>query len=90
MTMLVMQKDDEIAAFVAERDAMLIDGDLDAVEAFFRKHNPNMATSSSRKVTEIMLHKARTAALSLPKAMRRASKHWLERRGYKSFDDGDL
>lgn len=79
-----------IAAYITERDAVLIDGDLDAVEAFLLKHNPHLSAPSSREVTEIMLHKARTSALTLLVAMRRASKHWLERRGYKAFDDGDL
>jgi hypothetical protein len=37
-----------------------------------------------------MLHKAITGCVALPVAYRRASAHWLLRRGYRSFDDGDL
>lgn len=83
-------KPDEIEAFLAERRAVLIEGDLDAVEVFLKKYNPSLPKPSSREVTEIMLHKARTGATDLPVAMRRASKHWLERRGYQTLDDGDL
>jgi hypothetical protein len=80
----------DVRAFVRERDKVLIDGDLDRAWAFLRKYSPNMPAPSSREVMEIALHKARTGALSLPVAMRRASAHWLKRRGYQSFDDGDL
>jgi hypothetical protein len=79
----------EIKAFVTERDEALLSGDIDRVIAFHAKHNPDR-DFSSREVAEISMHKARTAAKSLPIEPRLASKKWLTERGYTSLDDGDL
>jgi hypothetical protein len=80
---------DEITKFNAERDAILISGDLDAMLAFVRRQRPDF-TPTSPEVLEIMLHKGRTAVRSLPMEMRSASKRWLVERGYGSYDDGDV
>ncbi len=80
----------EIAAFVKERDEMLMALDIDRMMAFHEKHNPGIRRFSSREVAEISLHKARTAARSLPIEARQLSKQWLTERGYTSMDDGDL
>lgn len=80
----------DVKKFLADRDAVLLDGDVDACVAFLLAHNPGMAPPSSYEVAEMMMHKARTGAMTLPVAARRYSKHWLMRRGYASFDDGDL
>lgn len=82
--------DDEIQAFVAERNAMLLRCDVDEMMAFFKKHNPRAPLFPSRETAEITLHKARTAALGLPLQERQKSKDWLRARGYQSLDDGDL
>jgi hypothetical protein len=75
---------DEIAAFVQERNALLIEGDLDKLALFRQKHNPG-ASVLSREVQEIALHKARTAVSSLPAEIREASAQWLKQRGYSSL-----
>lgn len=79
----------EIAAFVKERDEMLMALDIDRMFAFHAKYNPGRQFSN-RQVAEISLHKARTAAKSLPMFARALSKRWLEERGYTSMDDGDI
>ena len=84
-----MNKPPEIAAFVKERNEVLLSGDIDRCSAFLTKHNPGFSPST-RLVAEIMMHKARMAVLSLPIEARKESKKWLTDRGYFSFDDGDL
>ena len=80
---------DEIAKFTAERDAMLLKGDLDEVLAFVRRDHPDYVPMN-RHVLEVMLHKSRTAVHSLPMEVRTASKRWLIERGYQPWDDGDV
>lgn len=81
---------DDHAAFVAERNEMLLSGDVDRLMAFHAKHNPGLPPMTNRIVAEITLHKSRTAAKGLPMEARLQSKRWLTERGYKSWDDGDL
>ena len=80
----------KIKAFVKERDEMLLANDIDKMLEFHKKHNPHTPPPSSREIAEIGLHKARTAAMSLPIEERKKSKDWLTVRGYNSLDDGDL
>jgi hypothetical protein len=58
--------------------------------AFHTKHNPSVGAPSSREVCLISMHKARTAAKSLPIEARRLSRDWLAERGYSSHDDGEF
>jgi hypothetical protein len=80
---------DPISRFITERNAVLLRGDVEECVAFLLKHNPGMVRPSPA-VAELMMHKAITGCVALPVAYRRASAHWLLRRGYRSFDDGDL
>jgi len=80
----------EIAEFVKERDEMLMSLDVDRMLAFHEKHNPAVGAPSNRNVCLISMHKARTAAKTLPIEARRLSRDWLTERGYTSLDDGDL
>lgn len=83
--------DDKIAAFVKERNEVLLRADLDEVAAFQKKHNPDMDWDAvPRHIQEVGMHKAITAVSHLPRPHRMKSKRWLTERGYKSFDDGDL
>lgn len=77
---------DAVKAFVQERNAVLLEGDLDKLAAFYAQHNPGLRPPP-REVLEISMHKARTAALGLPQEVRDASKVWLEERGYSHFGD---
>ena len=88
--MLTPEDKAEIAAFVRERTEMLLACDVDRMIAFHAKHNPGRTFFGSREIAEIVLHKSRTAAKSLPIEPRLASKRWLSERGYSSLDDGDL
>ena len=78
-----------MSAFVAERDAMLLKGDVDEMLAFYAKWNPTMPRPSSREVAERMLHKARTAVTSLPIAERQKSEAWLAAHGSSSWSDAN-
>jgi hypothetical protein len=80
---------DEIAKFNAERNAMLLKGDLDELLAFVRREKPDYVPTD-RHVLEILLHKSRTGVASLPIEVRAASKCWLIERGYRPWDDGDV
>lgn len=85
-----MTRDEKIAAFCRERDAMLLAADVDRSIAFGRKHNPDVPPPSSRHVAEISMHKAITSVRTLPLEHRRKSYRWLTERGYESHDDGEL
>lgn len=80
----------DIAEFVKERDEVLLSGDLDRLYAFHAKYNPDVPAFASREIAEASMHKARTAAKSLPIEARLESKRWLTNHGMKSLDDGDL
>jgi hypothetical protein len=75
---------DEIKAFVKERDAMLLSMDLERLQAFYQKHNQGTPRMSP-EAAEIALHKARSAATSLPDDARTFSENWLKERGYSSL-----
>jgi hypothetical protein len=79
-----------IIKYNKERNELLMSGDIVRLTVFYRKHNPGAPEFSSPEVAEIMLHKARTAIRSLPMKYRVESKKWLDERGYRSMDDGDL
>lgn len=82
--------DDELQAFIEERNAVLIRGDIEELKAFFAKHHPGFPPFPDGHTAEIALHKARTGALGIPIEIRLASKRWLTDHGYSSFDDGEL
>ena len=79
----------EIAAFVKERNEVLLSGDVDRVISFHEKHNPGVSFPT-REIAEMAMHKARTAVKTLPFAERLKSKRWLRDHGSASFDDGEL
>lgn len=79
----------EIRKYNAERDAVLLEGDLDELLAFVRKQRPDFVPID-RHVLEIMLHTSRTAVCTMPMEVRSASKRWLLERGYVPQDDGDV
>jgi hypothetical protein len=79
---------EEIKRYVAERDRMLMQCDVDVMLEFMRQHN--IPGPSNRETAEIMLHKTRTSATTLPMAERAKSKRWLVERGYRPHDDGDV
>jgi hypothetical protein len=80
----------DVAAFIIERDAVLLSGDVNRCVAFMLKFNPELSAPSSYEVAEISMHKAITAAKSLPMDYRVKSYRWLVNRGYSTFDDGDV
>jgi len=84
--------EEDIKKFVAERDEVLLSGDLERVLAFHKKHNPSLiaVAQPDNMVLEASMHKARTAAKSLPIEVRKVSKAWLLEHGFTSLDDGDL
>lgn len=84
--------EEDIKKFVAERDEVLLSGDLERVLAFHKKHNPSLTSvvPPDKTILEASMHKARTAAKSLPIEARKVSKAWLLEHGFTSLDDGDL
>jgi hypothetical protein len=84
----VTDRDQQLLAYLAERDAMLLRGDPDELMVFMRKHN--LHQPSCREAAELTLHKTITGVMSLPLEYRLKSKAWLDARGYHSLDDGEL
>lgn len=75
--------------FVSARNEALLSLDEVKIRAFFQKYN------NTHLPTNILtfwgsVHKAITGVTSFPIEFRRASKAWLDKRGLKSHDDGDL
>lgn len=87
-----MTTEEDIKKFVAERDEVLLSGDLERVLAFHKKHSASLVNlmSPDKKTLEVSMHKARTAAKSLPIEARKVSKAWLLEHGFTSLADGDL
>lgn len=79
----------EIEQYVKERDEALMSLDNGKIKAFFAKFNGS-GEPPRDDVFWVAVHKAITGASTLPIEFRRKSKVWLEERGFKSFDDGDL
>ena len=78
----------DIKQFVADRDHAFLSMDEATIRAYCRKwhiHIPDNPT-----VFWAGIHKARTAATSLPREVRLLSKMWLTARGFQSFDGGEL
>ncbi len=80
---------EKIKAYVKERDQVLLSGDIDKMYALIKKYQPKYAPKT-RAVTEIAMHKAITAAGSLPFEYRLKSKKWLIDHKCHSLDDGEL
>jgi hypothetical protein len=77
--------------FVRERDDALLSLDKEQLLAYARKWGVNLSyIPKSDELFWVSIHKARTAATSLPIAARQESKRWLHERGYQSMDDGDV
>lgn len=80
--------DEDVKAYNAKRDAMLLKGDPQALIDFQIANS--LPVASCIEVAEITLHKTRTGVATLPREVRRASWRWLTERGYSTWDDGDL
>ena len=83
------EQDAAVKRFNEERNKMLLSLDIDRCAYFFSLARPGVPCPS-REVLEVMMHKARTAVVSLPMEARIYSKRWLTQRGMRSDDDGDL
>lgn len=79
---------DGIRDYVAERDAALLSLDRATIEAFCIEYG--LGISSKDDTFWATVHKARTAAKTLPLEARSLSKAWLTERGLESWDDGDV
>lgn len=73
---------EKIRKYVAERDAVVLEGNLTKLTLFVWKYNPNFRPSDE-SVIEIMLHKLRCAITTMPPEIQEASKKWLQERGYR-------
>jgi hypothetical protein len=76
--------------FIEERDAVLLSLDVKRMVRFYKKYNGKEAVFSNEETALAAMHKARTAAKTLPLPERQKSKAWLTERGLTSMDDGDL
>lgn len=79
----------EIEQFKCDRNEALMSMDEGKIRAYMLKYNGNRGPSDPT-VFWGAIHKAITGCLDLPKDFRQKSKDFLAKRGWKSFDDGDL
>lgn len=79
---------DGLQDYVAERDAALLSLDRTTIEAFCRDYG--LPISPQEDIFWATVHKARTAAKTMPMAARSLSKRWLLDRGLTAWDDGDV
>lgn len=76
-------------AFVAEGNAAMLSLDEAKIRAFVRKWHGH-EWPPEPDIFWGAVHKAITGRASLPIEFRRKSKAYLDERGLRSFDDGDL
>jgi len=76
----------DYAAYRAELDDILLNGTPMNLLKFMQGH----AMKADLCLAEMTLHKARTAAKTLPLDSRKASKAWLQQHGYHALDDDEL
>jgi hypothetical protein len=79
----------DIEEWRKDRREALLSLDEQKVRAYFRKYNDH-EMPSDMELFWGAIHKAITGSTDLPIEFRRASKRYLDERGLKSFDDGDL
>ena len=78
-------QDQDIKAFVAERDAV-----LNSSYAEFLVYSAMRGINySTEEVAEATFHKARTRSLGVKPELRAASHRWLLERGFSSFTDSE-
>lgn len=85
----------DLEQFKADRNEALLSLDETKIRAYCKKYNVMLGLSMPVEARNIdvfwmAIHKAITGCLDLPIEFRRKSKAWLEERGSKSLDDGDL
>lgn len=78
-----------IANFNSERNEALLSMDEAKIRAMVKKFN-GIDMPSNPIVFWGSVHKAITGNLGLPLEFRKTSKAWLDAKGLKSLDDGDL
>jgi len=81
--------DAEVEAYNRDRNEALLTLNKDKIVAHFKRYNPAFEMPSE-EVFWTAIHKARTAIPALPPFARSISKQWLESRGLKAWDDGDV
>ncbi len=79
------EDDERIAAYTRERDAVLLDPDLNRLRAHLAKWGRPDALRASDEVMRAAWHKGRSGARSLPREERRKSARWLEEKGMSHF-----
>jgi len=82
-----MKRPPEIEAYLVERRAVLLNGDIEVMRAHLVKWGNQGAATAEADVLRIAWHKARTGATDLPRDERRKSVAWLRERGYRDLSD---
>jgi hypothetical protein len=84
-----MNRHPELEAYLAERRAVLLNEDIEALRSHLIKWGTPNAVTASADVLRVAWHKARTAAMDLPPDERRGSVKWLRNHGYQDWADPD-
>ena len=78
----------DLAKFVAKRDEILTSLDETRIRAYIAEYDIPIPTDGALFWPSV--HKAITAAKTIPIDVRKKSKEWLTEHGFRSMDDGDL
>jgi hypothetical protein len=81
----------DMKQFLADRSAAFLSMDKPTILAYAILDGVGaLQKCADSDIFWISVHMARTAATDLPMAERVKSKQWLNERGYRSMDDGDV
>lgn len=80
----------DLEQFKKDRKLALLSLDEQKIRAMYKKYNDDRDMPANAELFWRSVHKAITGCLDLPIEFRHKSKLWLNERGYKSLDDGDL
>jgi hypothetical protein len=86
---MTMKRDPQLEAFLEERRAVLLDGDIERLRAHLIKWGKPSAAQASIEVLTVAWHKARTGVLDIPLEERKKSERWLKEHGSSSLSDPD-
>lgn len=79
---------EKLDEFIKKRNHLLAQGKPEDLKQFLKERG--LPVPRNKTVLMLTWHKSITATKELPKEYRRASKQWLQVRGYHSLDDGDI
>ena len=82
-----VERTPEIAAYIEERRAVLLNEDIEVMRAHLIKWGKESARTADAEVLRIAWHKGRTGVTDIPVEERQKSVDWLAARGFEHWAD---